>query len=138
MAKKKPAKRKCPYNNFFYPYNLGLGPRAQLMLLLYENITLDELYNGDYTEILRLHKIKINLLTRELPGLLTFLLPNCDISGIAMRPGKGSRMIHRSTSPIPQAINNLLRTRFPGHPDNITLRVIMETPQANWEPDFRK
>ena len=56
MASKK---KKCPYTNFFYPFNLGLGPRAQLMLLLYEDITLIELYTRSYKEILKVHKRKI-------------------------------------------------------------------------------
>ena len=62
----KHARKKCPHTNFFYPYNLGLGPRAQLMLLLYEDITLNELYLGGYKKILRSHKKKINPIKGEL------------------------------------------------------------------------
>ncbi|MFC1782814.1 hypothetical protein ACFL02_04420 [Planctomycetota bacterium] len=131
----KHARKKCPHTNFFYPYNLGLGPRAQLMLLLYEDITLNELYLGGYKKILRSHKKKINLLARELPGLLTLLLPGCSISGCSMRGRRG--MAPALMGPMPQAIENLLLTNFPGETqENVSLKDIMIKPQARWDPDF--
>ena len=129
MASKK---KKCPYTNFFYPFNLGLGPRAQLMLLLYEDITLIELYTRSYKEILKVHKRKIILLSRELPGLLSLLLPGCSISGCSLPARRGKGAQPPLIGPMPQSIDNLLHTRFPGD----TLKDIMIAPQTDWDPDF--
>jgi len=114
------------YDLSLYPLNLGLGPRAELMLYLLEETALKELFTRPLKEILEEHKKKINLFLKEIPGLLALLLAECSIRD---EVNKISNDMPEAQAML-QAINDLLNTNPLQRGD--TLQKIM---QEDYAPD---
>ncbi|MFC1783981.1 hypothetical protein ACFL02_10450, partial [Planctomycetota bacterium] len=108
------------YDLSLYPLNLGLKPRAELMLYLLEDTALEELFTKPFNEILEDHKKKINLFLEEIPGILALLLTE---GSIRDEVNKISNDIPEAGAML-QAIDNLLNTNPLLHGD--TLQKIMQ------------
>ncbi|MCP4707592.1 MAG: hypothetical protein GY869_03120 [Planctomycetes bacterium] len=104
-----------PNNTTFYPLNLGLKHRAELLLYLVEGQTLTELYTQPFQEILKNHKHKLQIFLKEIPGILASMLIDSLLKNEILKVNQDLT----ESQVIPLAIDNLINTNLLQRDDSL-------------------